>query len=74
VHTTATGGGAAGPPGVGLGNGGSDGLGCWLTEADGDAFDVLGAVLLPHATASSSSSTRRNRFTPPAILRPTAPV
>ncbi len=71
MHTTATGGGAAGPPGVGLGNAGrGDGPGCWLAAADGDDFAVLGGVL-PHATASSSK-TSRNLFTPPAILRLTA--
>src|SRR5229473_6943530 len=72
VHTTATGGGAAGPPGVGLGNASRGGLGCWLAAADGDDFAVLGGVL-PHATASSSR-TSRNLFTPPAILRLTAPL
>src|SRR5260370_37393974 len=54
AHTTATGGGAAGPPGVGLGNAGrGDGLGCWLAAADGDEFAVLGGGV-PHGTAGHS--------------------
>ncbi len=71
MHTTATGGGAAGPPGVGLGNAGKgDELGCWLVVADGDDFAVLDGVV-PHATVSNRR-TSRNLFTPHAILRPTA--
>src|SRR6266851_2634165 len=69
LHTTATGGGPAGPPAVGLGNGGWEGRATGVVATgDGDFFG--GVVPGPHATASTIT-TSRSRFMPPAILRPT---
>src|SRR5438445_896458 len=60
-QTTAIGAGGVGPPGAGLGNGSGDALGAdEVAAAEGEVFAVLG--LLPHATASSMSTTRK-RFT-----------
>src|ERR1700687_3040226 len=69
LQTTPTGGGAVGPPAVGLGNGGREGRATGdVATGEGDAFGGVG--LGPQATMTTIRASR-SRFMPFAILRPT---